>query len=61
MLLPRSPEQIAAKKHNTAANTKAIVKADMNGPEMALGKKACPCSTLTVFSGIVETMVGPIA
>lgn len=39
VFLPLNPENTAAKKHKTAANTKAIVSAFMNGEEMALGKK----------------------
>ena len=38
-------EQTAAAKHKAAAKANAIVKADMNGPEIALGKKVGACST----------------
>jgi len=44
-LEPRIAEQAAAAKDKTAANANAIVKADMNGPEIELGKKVGACST----------------
>jgi len=39
VFLPLNPENTAAKKHKTAANMKAVVRAVMNGEAIALGKK----------------------
>lgn len=46
---PLSPEQTAAAKHRNAAKINAIVKADMNGFAMALGKNLVHAGRLVLL------------
>ncbi len=57
---PLSDEQIAAKKHSTAANMKAMVRADMKGVATALGKKVDP-SKIALEAVGKPVASGPIA
>ena len=50
--MPLSAEHMAARKQRMAPMMKAVVRADMKGEDMALGKKLCPVKVLTALAGI---------